>query len=259
MITLSANGPGIGDAIFLTAVAREIKKQKPMEEVITISRYPEVFIDNPDIYAAGANWTTAGFPELHNQKEIKEHNVAFMCRKLGLIPPKWENIRQYLYVPHFIESRDYITLHARAGEWTRNKNWYDANWMLLITRIKEELNTDVVLLGSGIDRCFPQVSSSLMGENLRFVASAIQGARLHVGLVSGLMHMASGVGTKSVIIYGGREDPKITGYANNINIVNSNCSLYPCWLIEDSPFNRRCMQEITVDQVFQEVKNALQT
>jgi ADP-heptose:LPS heptosyltransferase len=52
-IILQING-GIGKAIMSTAVCRQIKKQYPDSQLITISGYPEVFLDNPSVDRAFA-------------------------------------------------------------------------------------------------------------------------------------------------------------------------------------------------------------
>lgn len=52
-IILQING-GIGKAIMSTAVCRQIKKQYPDSQLIIISGYPEVFLDNPNVDRAFA-------------------------------------------------------------------------------------------------------------------------------------------------------------------------------------------------------------
>ena len=126
MIWLKVNGPGIGDAVFLTAVAHELKKTGM--RVGCVSHHNELYHNNPDIdnYATDCP-ESIDFPELHQQHLIQEHNVQFMCRKLGLVPPRWEEIRQYIYLKaeeQINYSSPYITIHAGTGNWTPNKQWH---------------------------------------------------------------------------------------------------------------------------------------
>ena len=96
---------------------------------------------------------------------------------------------------------------------------------------------------------------------LREVAAYIKGAQRHICGVTGLMHVASGVGTKSIVIYGGRELPNMTGYSNNINI-QSNPPCAPCWIVPNCPygfskngrFHKPCLEMITPEMVWEQLK-----
>jgi hypothetical protein len=53
-------------------------------------------------------------------------------------------------------------------------------------------------------------------------------------------------------IYGGFIAPWESGYEQNINLFTKlPCS--PCWLREPCPYDKKCMKQITVDEVFGEV------
>ena len=52
-IIFSING-GIGKCILATAVCRAIKKQHPEDQLIVVSGYPEVFLNNPNVDRAFA-------------------------------------------------------------------------------------------------------------------------------------------------------------------------------------------------------------
>ena len=52
-IIFSING-GIGKCIIATAVCRAIKKQHPEDQLIVVSGYPEVFLNNPNVDRAFA-------------------------------------------------------------------------------------------------------------------------------------------------------------------------------------------------------------
>ena len=85
-------------------------------------------------------------------------------------------------------------------------------------------------------------------------------SRLHIGPVSFLMHAANGLNVPAVIIYGGRETPANSGYAENENLYTAiECS--PCW-IHDSrgqvcPRHIECMERITPEEVLAAVKRKL--
>jgi ADP-heptose:LPS heptosyltransferase len=262
MIKLVANGPGIGDAMCLSAVVEEIRKQMPEEKIRMETQFPELYIGNSTIIENGYIQSPKIFTELDHQENIKEHNVQFMCRRLGLIPPEWKNIRQYFY---FIESgitpisfKDpFITIHNSPGPWTKNKSWTFSLWNELVKKIKRETSYKIVQIGGIADPKIPEIDIYLLGVDLRNICKVLSQAYRHFCCVSGSMHLASACGIPTTVIFGGREKPEITGYSNNVNLV-STVSCAPCWKIDDCPFGKHinndfikpCMQEISVDMVY---------
>jgi ADP-heptose:LPS heptosyltransferase len=84
--------------------------------------------------------------------------------------------------------------------------------------------------------------------SLRESAAMVARSLVFLGTVGFLMHVARAVGTRSVIVYGGREMPEETGYAGNENLYTPlGCA--PCWLIDGCPYDRECMKMITVERV----------
>ena len=273
---LNANGPGIGDAIILSAVAYHYHKTYPNEPITIVSNYPELFKNNPDISKAVGNWNHPEFIQLHSPWNLKRHVVQFILQQYNIIPPKWEDIRQYIYIePIVLLTTPYITFQVKASNWTKNKDWSTNFWEELVLKVRDKLNIEMVQVGGLQDPIIKYGRNDWLKLNsLSITTSLIKGANLHICIDSGTMHIASGTGTKSIVIWGGRGDPFVIGYANNINIqvdphrlINhtrqKNCS--PCWKIEDCPygwysndeFYKPCMQLISVDRVFEEVKKCL--
>ena len=59
--------------------------------------------------------------------------------------------------------------------------------------------------------------------------AAVAAGDIHVGPVSGPVHVAAAAGKPSVVIYGGYEHPDCSSYPGNINLYTAlSCS--PCWL-----------------------------
>jgi len=83
---------------------------------------------------------------------------------------------------------------------------------------------------------------------LRQTAAILANSLVFVGLVGFVMHLARAVDCRSVIIYGGREKPSITGYVANKNLY-SQVRCAPCWLRNACEFNHKCMDMVTVEQV----------
>jgi heptosyltransferase-2 len=72
---------------------------------------------------------------------------------------------------------------------------------------------------------------------------------------SGLMHVAAALGVPLVAIFGST-DPSRTGpLGANSRVLYQALSCAPC-LKTQCPRNRECMEAITVEEVFEEVKRA---
>ena len=78
----------------------------------------------------------------------------------------------------------------------------------------------------------------------RFLAAVAEGD-IHVGPISGPVHVAAAAGKPSVVIYGGYEHPDCSSYPGNINLFTAlPCS--PCWLLlEPCPYDRVCLRRIS--------------
>lgn len=83
---------------------------------------------------------------------------------------------------------------------------------------------------------------------MRQAAAILSASRLFIGLATGLVHLARAVECRSVIVYGGREDPSRSGYSANENLYWSGpCA--PCWQRNHCDYDRVCMSEILPEQV----------
>lgn len=268
---LVANGPGIGDSMFLSAVAHECKAQRPDEDVTISCAHPELYTASPDVDKLEMGWEGPGarsFPELDNQAQIREHNVQFMCRKMGLEPPKLEDVRQWYWHEEALLAQTckpphrYVTISPWAGRWTRNKDWQRADWETLVERLSDR-QLVVLQLGAEEDVRILGTNAQAMGRPLPMIALLMQHALCHICVVTGTMHMASAIGAKCVAIFGGREDPNVTGYWAHTKLYVTKCGLEcaPCWKVEPCPIMEHgvkpCMARISVEDVLEAVDHAI--
>ena len=79
---------------------------------------------------------------------------------------------------------------------------------------------------------------------------------MFLGLVGFVMHLARAVECPSVIVYGGREPPELTGYACNTNL-DSRPPCSPCWYYSHCEFDRRCLTAIAPAAVVNAVTRLL--
>ena len=140
------------------------------------------------------------------------------------------------------------------------KMWEDGKFAQLCDRIVGELNLKVVFTG-GLDRETVEHIRSLMhlpsadlaGETtLRDLAYLYELSALVVTTDSGPMHVAAAVGTPTAALFG-PTDPARTGpYGAGHTVVRKGLPCSPCFLKRCE--TRRCMEEISVDEVFQTVQ-----
>src|SRR5208337_5010772 len=132
-----------------------------------------------------------------------------------------------------------------------NKNWMGEHWDRLVASLVNRYT--VIEIGAGRDGGDPvqhpqyvDLTGKLpLGHFLAVVAAG----DIHVGPVSGPVHIAAAAGKQSVVIYGGYEHPDCSSYRGNINLYTAlPCS--PCWLLQEPcPYDRMCLSRISPERV----------
>jgi len=143
------------------------------------------------------------------------------------------------------------------------KLWDNEKFARLAEMIKKQLDVEVVFTGSekqAIEKITAQISTkavNLAGKTtLPELASLYRRAELLITTDSGPMHLAAALG-KPVVALFGPTDPQRTGpYGQGHKIVRTELSCSPCFL-KKCP-TKKCMQDITAEQVFTAVKERLE-
>ena len=111
---------------------------------------------------------------------------------------------------------------------------------------------DFIQVGSTLDPRLAHVQD-VRGAAIRETAAILHHSRIFVGNAGFLMHLARAVECLSVIIYGGREAPWLTGYKCNANLYTA-LPCAPCWRWNTCDIDRKCMKEVTVDDVVSQIR-----
>jgi ADP-heptose:LPS heptosyltransferase len=144
------------------------------------------------------------------------------------------------------------------------KLWEDAKFAGLCDRITEELKTKVIFTGGSSSGMIEHIQSLMVSPSvnlggqttLKELAYLYKSASLVITPDSGPMHIAAAVGTPVVALFG-PTDPSRTGpYGEGHVVVRKEMPCSPCFLKKCS--TNRCMKEITVGEVFHEVKQRFQ-
>jgi hypothetical protein len=259
----------IEDDLMCSTVVRELRKRSH-RNLAVVTRHPGLFEKNPDVariipVTAGPlnRWGRTGLPVaelVHTGYDAArdldlpphEHVLIRMCRLAGVTGPM--ELRPYIFLTaaelakgKLAENQVAIQSTGLAAPFARhNCEWYPQRFQQLGAQLRSDVR--VVQIGSPSDTKLEGVIDLRGKTSLRQTAAVLANSLVFVGLVGFLMHLARAVDCRSVIIYGGRETPAITGYVANKNLYNQvRCA--PCWLRNACDFNRKCMDMISVDQV----------
>jgi hypothetical protein len=272
--TLLYFGIAPGDDLLCTAVLRELKK-RGQRNVWMISNYPELF--------QGMNDATAVVPlrfPLSEAFEFKRRKVQYCTHDIEADrsdPPKAHIIAELcksVGITGDVTLRPYLKLASRE-EWVgtfaqgkiviqssglgcrvpmKNKQWPPERFQAIVDQLHNQL--DFIQIGSEQDPVLRHATDLRGKTSIREAAAILAHARLYVGSVGFLMHLARAVETPSVIVYGGREAPWQSGYVANQNLYSAlPCS--PCWRYNECDYDRKCLNDITTEDVIKAVQSKL--
>jgi hypothetical protein len=275
-----------GDYLLCSAVLRE-KRKRGDTSLVMISNNAELFARNDDVdyvWPAGEGYcidqsvvsayvrfsqlwkskfhtiTYAPFVGVDRNESPSRHIVADMCASAGLGGAV--SVRTYLslterekQVAKWAVGQIVIQSSGLGARYAmQNKQWYEDRFQDVIDALCNE--NRFIQLGSASDPALLNVTDLRGSTSIREAASILHNARLYVGGVGFLMHLARAVECPSVIVYGGREAPWQSGYVCNANIYSS-IPCAPCWRWNTCDFDRRCMAQITVGEVVSAIQQML--
>jgi ADP-heptose:LPS heptosyltransferase len=259
----------IGDDLMCSTVLRELRK-RGKRSMAVVTRNPGLFEKNPDVEKVIVQtedplnrWGRAGLPVLtlaHTGYDPvrdmdlppNEHILIRMCRLARITGPV--EVRPYIFLTPAELAAGRLAENQVAIQSTglsaplamRNREWYPPRFQELCAVLRADVR--VVQLGSDNDLKLEGAIDLRGKTTLRQTAAVLANSLIFIGLQGFLMHLARAVDCRSVILYGGREKPAITGYVANKNLYNQiRCA--PCWLRNTCDFNHKCMDMISVDQV----------
>ncbi len=242
----------LGDALFLTTAAREIRRRKPGIRVSVHTHWPGIFANNPDIARAGAirdpfTPPPGSLPIVYEDPwpPLERHHVLeTICGNLGLEGPI--DVRTY-YHPTDEErrlaaemchpnGRPLVVVHPFSGFFAaRTKQWHFANWKKLLEIIPPEIET--LRFGNQDEPATPTERlhhRDVLNADIRMIAALLESADAFVGQDSGLAHLATALGVPAVVIFTGYVPPDMFGYPQNINLA-PDLPYTPCWCEDGCP------------------------
>jgi hypothetical protein len=251
-----ANG-GLGDELMLTAIAREARAAGQPLHILTAM--PELWRNNSDaasvnvdlnrwLYAKRRGWIQSSITHLVYDTTSRGRHIA--QQMAGHVAVNLRNnwrpvIADIASVPNSARDRIVVQNSCRGARYaSTTKEWSQSKWDELLEKLTQ---FEIIHLGTARDPALPGVIDLRGRTTLREAAGYLAGARLFIGLESGLMHVAAAVGTPSIIVYGGRTEPAQTGYPWHHHITRTPpCA--PCGLNDGCPNHLICL-DIPVAEV----------
>jgi len=161
----------------------------------------------------------------------------------------------------------YITLNYGSDVMVKGlkqlKLWIPEGYRTLIKLIKMEYpNIKIFQIGDQKAERIEGANEYLLGKSIEYIKYILKNSICHIDCEGGLVHLATQLGTKCVVLFG-PTPVHMYGYKDNVNIVSPLCSncmgLHKMWAYEcyrgceGSP----CMEKISPELVFSEVKKVL--
>ncbi len=267
-------GRGYGDSLLCSAVLHEFRR-RGYSHLWTMSSCPEIFDGNPDVAKAvyyDSRWHRltklvggrsfvleyARYDRGQDRSAVPDnHIIAVMCYLAGIRGNI--EIRPYFYLTD--QERTFGALLDRqvaiqvSGIGARlhmlNKEWYHERFQSVVNVLSKEFQ--FVQVGSPNDPPLQGVLDMRGRTSIRETGAILSQSLMFVGLVGFLMHLARSVDCPAVIVYGGREAPRQSGYICNENLITPlQCS--PCWLWNTCQYDRECMRKIEADHVISAIR-----
>lgn len=177
--------------------------------------------------------------------------------------PAYEKEYKEIGLPQYITFNFGNSITSKGRKQEANKQWPQEYFEQFIQLFHEKY-TDIAVVQVG-DNSTEKLAGAdyyIIGKHLELVKYILKGALFHLDIEGGLMHLASQLGTKCVVIFG-PTPVWLFGYPGNLNIDSPFCN--GCYCIDDvntygcaKGLNRpECMWSITPAMVMERVEEFL--
>jgi len=278
-VTFLRHREALGDTLYVSAVARALKKACPALRVAVVTRRPEIFVNNPHVdevrgwHLMRTGMTVRGSYRIKDLVTV-EHVVEIQWRRL------WEELKAYGvdspagaklppldgYQPElFLTATERAEAVARLAPLrangkpvvllsttgklkpTHNREWGQQNY----ERLAEALALHVNLAQAGGEEPLLLKGAPLpqhVGLPVRQAAALFAAGDCVLAQEGGLMHLATAVNAPTAAIFGGTILPAQSGYEQNENFWSRpECS--PCLGHGQNCAHLKCMVPLSPRKV----------
>lgn len=243
-----------------------------------LSRHPSLFVLNSDIHAVyGCGYRTVGrrlyagysmiIPQYARYDAMTDrdinhdaHFIETMCAMAGIsgeveLKPHVHLTDREKQKGNLVSRQVVIQTGGLSGAGRMmNKEWPQGGFQEVVDRLRGKMN--FVQLGNSYEPSLNGVMDLRGKTSLRESAAILSQSMAFIGLAGFQMHLARAVDCRAVIVFGGRENPAVSGYECNENLLGKTlCS--PCWQRNRCDYDRECMRMIEPEHVVTAVQRQL--
>lgn len=158
------------------------------------------------------------------------------------------------------DTDSYVVLAPGTSSGKEIKRWSDEGFAQVADLLRTRYGLRSVIVGSTSERRMSKIGENTVDltnkTSISTLTAILEGARLLIGVDSGVLHLAGAVGTPVVALFG-PTNPDVTGPQGNGNeIIYADLPCRPC-MSDKCKFNRKCMQMIGADEVVERAERIL--
>lgn len=222
----------------------------------------------------------------HSRTKHEVENFMDLLVPLGIVPisgeydfdelqlefflkPEHREFRDRFWEENSLTGRTIICLHPGCGENGKPREWALQNYIDLGIRLHDyDKDIRILITGTNFERylCDPlydaisDFSINTAGKfTLEQTAALVERANLMVCSNTGILHVSSCVGTRTIGLHGPTNPAKWGAYNKKAITIQSHKYCSPClYLGHDYGCNKpTCMKEITSDEVYMAIRKVL--
>ncbi len=217
----------------------------------------------------------------HSRNKHELENFLDLLAPLGIVIKEEDKQLEYFLTPednqfadefwreHQLDDKIVVCLHPGCGENGKPREWADERYIDLGKRLTAyDPNIRILLTGSPleIERCRiiaegikDNVINTAGKYELDNVVAIVKKVKVIVCSNTGMLHIASCVGTKTMGLHGPTNPVKWGSYSKNAVLIQSDKFCSPCLYLghEYGCQAPQCMDHISVDDVFIYIRKAL--
>ncbi len=242
-VIFNING-GLGKSIMATAVIEALKKQQKNCEIVVITAYPSVFLNNPNINDVIHINNLKGvwkkhiysedvffmFREPYNESDFlneKKHLIEIWCQMYdieykGEMPKLYFSNSEISHYKRLYDNTDkpILAMQTNGGAVSTPNayNWSRDMPMPIIEDIINNYKKDytIVHIKNKIQSFIPNTLQAI--DDFRSIAILLSMSSKRILIDSFAQHLSTAMGLESVVLWIGTS-PKVFGYDDNKNIV----------------------------------------
>ncbi len=222
----------------------------------------------------------------HSRTKHEVENFMDLLMPLGIVPvsgeydfddlqlefflkPEHRSFRDKFWAEHNLNDKTVICFHPGCGENGKPREWALENYTAVAKRLHDsDKNIVILITGTDFERylCDPlyeaasDFSINTAGKfTLEETAALVERANLMLCSNTGILHVSTCVGTRTIGLHGPTNPVKWGAYNKKAITIQSSKFCSPClYLGHDYGCNKpTCMKEITSDEVYLEIRKAL--